>query len=245
MKHSQRKLALLGLLSVYLPTLSVPTYSQYTYLFPVYLPTLSKPTYCQYTNLLSAYLPTVSIPTYSQYTYLLSVYLHTPSKPTYCQYTYLLSVYLPTLSIPTYSQYIYLLPVNLPTVNIPTYCQYTYLLSVYLPTLSIPNHLLADCHAIREPQPPETLRACPGLWIALPLPLLSVLNCFVRPPVCMWQLCEKQDGVSQNFVMESFTGIFYHVVIFCLATTVNGNRHFTWRLWVFLSAGWGTFTGKL
>ena len=35
------------------------------------------------------------------------------------------------------------------------------------PTVSISNHLRSDCHKIWEPQPPETLRACPGLWIAL------------------------------------------------------------------------------
>jgi len=26
----------------------------------------------------------------------------------------------------------------------------------------------ADCHEIREPQPPGTLRACPGLYLVLP-----------------------------------------------------------------------------
>jgi hypothetical protein len=92
------------------------------------------------------------------------------------------------------------------------------------PAVSKPNHLRVNCHEIWDPQPPETLRACPGLWIALTL--LSVLTCCVCPSVCMWQLRQKQNGVSQNFAVESYTGICLTPCFF-LTTTVNDNRHFT------------------
>ena len=89
----------------------------------------------------------------------------------------------------------------------------------------------ADCLEIWEPQPPGTLRACPGLnGIALPLPpeqeLLSTINTLHRKTVYTFYIRHRLTNLPFAFQEAEGTWQFFMLKVVDLLDTVCNHLYY-------------------
>lgn len=127
------------------------------------------------------------------------------------------------------------LPISCATninVNSPCFCEafaknlaLLELLSGYL-TIFLPIVMQSGSLILLKPSGPVKVCGWPYLycqyWTVSPVRLFPRDSCV-----------NKSAEFHKILLWRVLREFFYHVAIFCLTTTVNGNRHLTWRLWGF------------